>query len=293
MKVHEAAERLGYRPNGVARSLVRGKTNRIGIYGGYLAGRPDEPFSGAILRAIFEEAGLNNLDVVMHTNGGRDGRALDLVANRAIDGLILHANAKDAILPLLGELRVPAIAIADRIEALPSIVADDREAGAMLALHLHQCGHRRVLVKRVRFGSSRSTIDRFLGFLGAAEALGLQCDESEVEVADGKVITRADFETLSSKTNRVTAVMHSHESHAVRACEEMVALGLRIPGDVAVVTCDSYESLFAKRYNVTSIRLPWHEVGVRAVAQLMALIRGESVPAMTVIPGEFVRGETT
>jgi LacI family transcriptional regulator len=44
---------------------------------------------------------------------------------------------------------------------------------------------------------------------------------------------------------------------------------------------------------LTTIRAPWAHVGSTAVALLNKLIEGESVPALTTLPVEFVLGATT
>jgi DNA-binding LacI/PurR family transcriptional regulator len=43
---------------------------------------------------------------------------------------------------------------------------------------------------------------------------------------------------------------------------------------------------------LTTVRAPWVEVAARAVDQLLALLDGHEPPPETVLPVEFVLGET-
>ena len=89
-KVMEVATQLGYRPNEVARSLVTGQTNRIGVYSGRSELDSRNPFFAEILGGIFAEATEFDLDTVVHTACKNERRLLDLVRGRSLDGLIVH-----------------------------------------------------------------------------------------------------------------------------------------------------------------------------------------------------------
>ena len=59
----------------------------------------------------------------------------------------MHAGNDDPILKLIGELRVPAVAVADVVHDLPSVVVDDAAGGLLQAQHLALRGHRNVDAK--------------------------------------------------------------------------------------------------------------------------------------------------
>src|SRR5579872_4008351 len=55
-RVNEAARLLGYRPNAVAKALLTGKTNRIGMYASQYVDDFADPFWGAIHAGLFKGA---------------------------------------------------------------------------------------------------------------------------------------------------------------------------------------------------------------------------------------------
>jgi LacI family transcriptional regulator len=80
---------------------------------------------------------------------------------------------------------------------------------------------------------------------------------------------------------------------AQRICNRLDSLGISIPRDVAVVGFDGFVHACKPRHQLTTVRAPWAEVGRVAMRLLMALVEQESVPTLTTLPVEFIRGTTT
>jgi LacI family transcriptional regulator/LacI family purine nucleotide synthesis repressor len=72
-----------------------------------------------------------------------------------------------------------------------------------------------------------------------------------------------------------------------------LSLGVLVPGSVAVVGFDGFDFPSAPRFRLTTIRAPWARVARDATHILNSLIGGEDVPALTTVPVEFIRGNTT
>jgi LacI family transcriptional regulator len=68
--------------------------------------------------------------------------------------------------------------------------------------------------------------------------------------------------------------------------------GLRVPEDMAVVGFDGAANPIDFRWRLTTIRAPWAEAARLAVTLLMAQLEGEEVPQETVLPVEFVAGDS-
>lgn len=290
--VLEAAKRLGYRPNAHARSLQTGFSNRIGIYSGRSQLDSRNAFFAELLGGVFEAAAGQGKNTVVHTSGGGLENMLDLVSNRAVDGIIVHPGPDDPLLAVLGELRVPAVAVADRISALPSVCVDDRAGGALLAQHLSQLGHRHVLLKQA-WWPAPSAVDRMSAFFETAARLGVVAIQRQEDPSDLEVLMPEEMEMLTRGRDRVTAIFAWCDRSAERICRRLEQIGVDVPGEVAVIGFDGFHHGYLPRYDLTTIRAPWAEVGRHAVEILEALIAGQSVAAVTTVPVEFVRGATT
>ena len=288
----EAAERMGYRPNGLARSLSTGRTNRIGVYSGRAKLHSRNAFYSELLGGVFDGAFEFGVNTMIHTSGNGEKQLLDLVSSRSIDGLIVNVDETDPILPLLGELRMPAVAMVDRVESLPSVSADDRTGGTMQARHLYMLGHRHVLVKH-NPRPPRSVADRIDAFVFAAQQLDMRVSLAYTEDGREGVLDLEDIRVLSEGEDRATAVVGWSDFIAENICLRLLSLGVDIPGQVAAIGFDGFEHPCPPPFVLTTIRAPWAQVGREATRILQSLIEGKEVPALTLLPIEFFRGTTT
>jgi len=287
-RVIEAAELMGYRPNGVARSLFTGKTNRLGLYSGFMLDHPSRPFATELMAGFYRGAKANNVDLLIHTFGdGADGcRVSELLTNRSIDGLIIHAMANDPILPLLGEVRVPVVAIADQIDQIPSVCSDDREGGAMAARYLHDLGHRHVLAA---IACTRSGNERLAAFSKVAQMLDLKITPSE---GWGFLLSPQDIKVLTRDVDRATAVFVWNDENAMAICEQLIALGIDVPRQVALIGYDGFDIVFGHKRRLTTIQANWRNVAFEAINLLMSLIGGKPIPNLTSMPVHLKLGNT-
>jgi len=83
---------------------------------------------------------------------------------------------------------------------------------------------------------------------------------------------------------RPSAVFCGTDRMAMGAYDAIKERGLSIPGDVAVVGFDNQLIISAYlRPALTTIALPFEEMGARSVALLVAALSGEEIPPMTVV----------
>src|SRR3974390_522056 len=182
-RIEEAAKRLGYRPNAMARFLRSKRSQSIGV----MLFDVTDPFCTPILRGI-ENAlyPLNYLPIFAdaHNQRERFERYLEMLLERHVDALIVVANWLFVDIHVLADLNkreIPAATIGWELPGnLISSVMVDNEAGGRLALeHLHQLGHRRIAIIR----GPKSLIDsapRWRGIQKFAASVGLKLDSGLV-----------------------------------------------------------------------------------------------------------------
>ncbi|HHV54557.1 MAG TPA: LacI family transcriptional regulator [Firmicutes bacterium] len=107
-RVLDAARHLGYRPNALARSLVRGRTETIGVVVRDIA----NPVAACLVQALEDEAEQAGFAVLLgdtRDNEEREKRLLNHLLARRVDGLVFFVGrrAEDSILSELAEERVP------------------------------------------------------------------------------------------------------------------------------------------------------------------------------------------
>jgi DNA-binding LacI/PurR family transcriptional regulator len=146
-RILEAAARLGYRPNPLARALRGAPTMLIGA----IVRDITDPFFARAIEALYVEAIARGYNVVLGHAHGRATEALALATvleTRHCDAIILLGDIGDQprLVEDLQDTRVPVVGVwqGSRIHGIPSVNVDNR-FGIRLALdHVTDCGHRRI-----------------------------------------------------------------------------------------------------------------------------------------------------
>ncbi|HZP82673.1 MAG TPA: LacI family DNA-binding transcriptional regulator, partial [Chthonomonadaceae bacterium] len=206
-------------------------------------------------------------------------------------GLIVHAPPDDPLVDLLAASHLPVVAIADAIPQLPSILVDDEAGGRIAAEYLAGRGHRRILYRNID-RPLVSAVRRHDAFCAAAARLGLQVrewrGENDTTLPEDTLWTWLD----APPEQRPTAAFCWNDMAAYDLLAHCRQRGVRVPDDLAVLSFDGLPTPFGTVYQLTSIRAPWVEVARTAVSLLVAQINGETVANETVLPVEFVSGDT-
>jgi DNA-binding LacI/PurR family transcriptional regulator len=297
-KVKRAIEQLGYRPNQIARSLVRRRSNTLGIvvehYGGVLMGNP---YHAMLLDGVLFEATRNGYQIKIIALPEPD---IDSVRRQAedgsVDGVILAApRYQSVLLDWTENCPLPCV-VAGSIPASPSIACvdvDDEGAVYRAVSWLIDLGHRRIgfIAGPVDYWSAHQ---REQGYLGALRDKGVH--------AENAWINRGDYSTQSGMAAMrellcvrpaLTAVFCCNDWMALGALETLWREGVRVPQDLSLIGFDDVEPASVARPPLTTIRQPVREIGSKAAEILLRRLRGESRSAERVIfPGELILRES-
>ncbi|MEV0719343.1 LacI family DNA-binding transcriptional regulator, partial [Asanoa sp. NPDC050611] len=145
-KVLAAVEQLGYRPNGIARSLRMSRTMTLGLV------IPDNanPFFAELARAIEEESFAEGYTLLIGNAAENDERQTAYVRTflaRQVDGLfIVPAHGPAGFLGDLERSRTPWICLDRQVPgaAAPGVLVDNRGGAYAATRHLLAHGRRRV-----------------------------------------------------------------------------------------------------------------------------------------------------
>lgn len=291
-RILAASERLGYRPNLLARSLRNQSTNMIGVYWGYSEETVQRIFVSEIVAGIQHSANIHERDVVLFGSfRGRDVERLStsLVSGK-VDGVLLIAPMDDPLAAFLADSFVPVVAVVNALPKIPSVVVDDVAGMSMIAAHLQAKGHRKVLYRHrldVTSASRRiATFKRLAEELGLEVIYGYSSDEFDALTDDEvQVLSLPDGE-------RPTAVVCWHDISAHVVMDFCFERGISVPDQLAVTGFNGQVPPIRPARRLTTINAPWFEAGQQAVHLLSSLISGVTVPYETMLPVSLFVGDT-
>jgi len=295
-RVLEAIKTLNYHPSSVARNLSLRRTLVIGVVTPFLTNpSPIERVRGIVTGLGESEYDLALFDV---ESPGRQRRAFRLLADpHRTDGLLIVSLIPPADeVARLQSAGIATVLVDARNDALPSVVIDDVEGGAMATRYLLELGHRRVAFigdkppDGFRFLSTR---DRTVGYERALAEYGVTVRPEYVrEGTHSRHVARSIAEELLRLPDRPTAIFAASDTQALGVLEAARALGIRVPEELSVIGFDDIE--IASYAGLTTIRQPLFESGRRGAELLLAALAGNPPSARieTLQLDLIVRGTT-
>ncbi len=293
-RIQDAARKLGYQPNSLARALRSRSTNILGLYFGYGHLEPHDPFHADVLTGLQRGCEACEKDLMIHYSFHRYGvdEIFSELVGGKIDGLVLIASPEDPLVTKVLGCDLPVVAMTDQIPGLPSVIADDAAGSVAIAEHLHAKGHRKVLY-RICPGPSDSAGRRLAAFEARAAELGMETIEGRTTDWRGAV---QDHEAglLSRRSELgITAAVCWGDPSANALLAWCNANGVSVPGDLAVVGFNGIELAVVPAQVLTTVRAGWSSVADCAVRLLVDSLKGREVPDLTVLPVDFAPGATT
>ena len=289
LKVMQAADALGYRPNMIARSLITERSGTIGIVIGYI----ENQFYPAILDALataFGSAGYRLL-LFTHGTGGDADPILDEVLRHRLDAIILASiRLTSKFAEECFKAYVPVVLINRRTEAeiASSVTGDNHVGGRTIATFLAAGGHRRFAYMAGLDDSSTSR-EREDGFNQGLQQCGLR--------TAFRVAGQYDFEAARAGARQLLrervppdAIFCANDHMAFATIETARAeFGLDVGRDVSVIGFDDVPLAAWPSFMLTTYAQPIQPMVQRVVEITLKHIEEDGGdPIRNVVPGALV-----
>lgn len=276
------AERQGYVPNTMARSLVLGSAMTIGV----VITNPSNPFYARLISAIEQRSraqGYSLLLMVSEENVENERRAVDTMLRWGVDGaLVVPVQAGPEPWQRLRSAGTSIVLINRDVPQLGcDLVGIDYEHAAYAAtVHLLDSGVRHLYLLEEDLDISPVN-DRVEGFLRAAAERGLRDEAVNVqrvptrrhdsstlpwEAAEAYQVARQ----LTAKIPSGSGVLVGNDYFALGLYRALVDDGRKVPNDVAVVGFGDHPFAAYLAPALSSVRLPAEQVGTAAVDRLLS-----------------------
>lgn len=287
-------ELLDYRPNRLARALMRDRSERIGIlvYGQQWFANP---FHGLILGGVADAISKTDYCLDLFVQSDVD---ISLTAEwraRRLDGIIvLPMRLSEETISAIDRTEVPVVVIDGWWEStsVRYITWDNAAGGALAAEHLIAQGHQRLGFLGAAADDYTSS-ERLKGYREAIRRHGLELNGAWV--AQGDWTYARAYATASrwfSSPEHPTGVFAPSDTLALGVHAAALDRGLKVGDDVAIVGYDDAPIASQVRPAMSSIRQDGYAIGKASVDMLFRMIDGQDVASQT-FPVELVVRESS
>ena len=292
-RVLKIIREVNYRPNRAARALVTQHTRVLSVViPQALASTFTDPYFPALIQNISLTASQNDYAIMLWVGDSaeEEDRFSDrILDNRFFDGvLIASAVDDDPLLKRLAGTNVPYVLIGPPQQGARYYVdVDNRNAACHAVSHLINLGYRRIATISgvLRLGAARA---RLQGYRDALCAAGIEVDERLI--VEGHYDEPSGYQRMLELIPLgVDAVFCASDVMALGALRAAASIGLRVPGDVAIVGFDDIPFTSTNQPALTTVSQPIAELGSMATQMLIRLIDGAPVeqPAV-VLPAHLI-----
>jgi LacI family transcriptional regulator, galactose operon repressor len=290
-RVLEGVRELDYVPNAAARTLVRRRSQVIGVVVNTGDAHPDlkHPFFGEVLVGLRQALGASRFDLLLFTQ--REG-FLRRAIHHQLDGLVLMGvDRRDPDLRGVLDRGLPAMNVdLDVFGDRAGYVMSDNIGGARIATrHLIELSHVHIATI-TGLSNTKPAIDRLRGYRNELLAHGLPYRTAYVREGDFYSSSgHEQMHRLLALRRPPTAIFAASDEMAIGAVSAIHEAGLSVPGDIAVVGFDDIESASLLRPPLTTIRQDKMALGRVAGESLIQLIDDEHAkPPKVVLSVELI-----
>ncbi|MBB1158517.1 MULTISPECIES: LacI family DNA-binding transcriptional regulator [Amycolatopsis] len=284
-RVLEAAEELGYHPNGLARNLRRQETAVLAL----IISDVENPFFTSIARGVEDLAQVSGYSVVLcnsDENEDKERRYLDVALQERVAGVLLSPTGPATSVTRLRRLGIPVVAV-DR--PLPGtdgdqVLVDTRRAARQATRHLVANSYRRVACLTGPPGV-RTADDRLSGYFDAVGEENAIFRRAEYR-AEGARHAAGD---LLDQPVPPDALLVANSTMAIGVLEALAERSLRAGRDIGIVSFDDAPWTTLIDPPLTVVAQPAYEIG-RVAAQLLLARIADSTrePVTTTLDAQLI-----
>lgn len=290
-RVMAAADKLGYRPNAIARGLITQRSNMVAV----VISKLTNLYYPEVLVQLTQRFSERNVRVLLFAleRESDTGSVVEQMLQYRVDGVITAAMFTPEQLRTIESAHIPVV-FYNRTsrEPLVSSVRCDQEAGERwLVDELVRAGHRSFGVVEGPEDSVVS-IERKMGALNELAQLGIT-DVTTVSGDFGYETGRACFSELVERRGNVPdAIIAANDVMAIGCIDEArEGHGLIVPEDISIVGFDGVGPARYAAYEVTTVRQPVQRMTESAASMLLERIeRPELSPEKRAFSGIPIRG---
>ncbi len=291
-KILEVSEKMGYRPDLLARSLVKGRSMSIGVVVFDIQNR----FFAQLLNSIVNEAKRKNYFVnitIQEEDPDLELQLINRLVDRRNDGIIIcPVNKGQAFIEFLKDLPIPVIVIGNEISDEISYIGIDDYKAARDATDLIVSKNYNQIVfvcpplenkDKENIYSHEQRLAGFLDVMNENKSIGYAVIDHSNYIADIKNYLQQD---------KKTAFFCSGDTFALDILKHFRKIGKKVPENIGIMGFDGIDTLEHVTPSLATVFYPVEKIGTMAISNLIDLMNGKDIDKHIVIPHEIILGES-
>jgi DNA-binding LacI/PurR family transcriptional regulator len=281
-RVFAAAKQLHWVPSSNARALAIRRSNALGIVlrrdPTLLASDTFFPSFISGVETVLAEREIALVLQAVPTRTAEERAYRAMAAGRADGVIVLDLHLEDWRVPLLEQLKLPAVLVGayDGATTYSCVRTDDEAPVRELIDHLVAQGHRRIahVAGPLRYVHSRARARAYVQATGSKELLR----EGDFTAGSGRAITAE----LLALDDRPTAILYANDTMAIAGLSYAQSRGVAVPADLAVAGFDDDHLSAHLSPPLTSVSTDPFGRGRIAAERLLADLTGQDPRSVTV-----------
>ncbi|MHB1346156.1 MAG: LacI family DNA-binding transcriptional regulator [Candidatus Humimicrobiaceae bacterium] len=289
-KVLKAIEKIGYRPNIIARGLRIHSTRTVAVI------VPDigSSFFSQVINGIEEVARKRNYTMILGCTSFdfiEEERITNVMIDSFIDGFIFFSGFDNyELIKKIYDHNIPVVALdKDFGETdIPTVVIDNFEAAKSCVDYLYNLGHKKIGYVSFTYEKQTTVRKRFEGYLAGLKKNNLKFDPDLVLMSQEmrRHETVSTYETARNflkKGNIPTAFLTVADMFAFGLLRALKDEGFKVPSDVSVM---GFDNILFSQYTdplLTTLKQPKRLMGNIAMDLLLDIIEGKIIKEKKII----------
>lgn len=274
-KVEEAAKKVNYKRNSVAKSLKLNESHNIGI----VITNISSSFWATVTRAVEDTASKSGYHVMIGNTDedpAKEKQYIEAFCEGNADGLLVSpSQSNHALIKELHRSGMPVIAIDREVSKsrIPSVTIDNFEGSYKAVSHLINKGHKKIAIISGIEGVMTSDL-REKGYIQALQDYQIPVKQELIKHGDFRKSKAYEMtQDLLNEKNLPTAIFVSNEVMAMGTYRALQDNNIRIGEDIDLIGFGDADWSTLVRPELSCVHQPIYSMGVMACESLLRMIK--------------------
>ena len=291
-KVYAVMKELNYQPNEIARSLIKKRTNVIGV----IVPSVRHPFFCQVVYYLELFAAQNHYKIMLCNSQNekeKEFEYVEMLKSNKVAGIVISSRTTDIDEYLTTDLPVVSFERPTKGDA-SAVLCDNFQGGCLATNHLLECGCKNLIHIGSPEHEDMPANQRSVAFSEICNQHGVahktyQTTEQQFFEQD----YRAIINTILDENPNMDGIFASNDIIAAQVIQQCAYRHISIPDTIQVVGFDDIEFASLSSPAITTIKQPVQQMCELAIRNILNRLQDQIVPSKSILPVTLVKRQST